>query len=191
MAPKWQVVIVSAFKTIYENGENKTVCNFHTSGEISWTVLSVPPPSGRAPLMEMLWKKVQWKPGALKPFTSLSLSPPTAECAKQELWSPAEEKRASSTSFLSLSLSPSLSGNYVFYLGDTSSYFNVGHPAVLMAHYSNKWLKQCGVGDPLRATGPSIPAHLLRQGNVYCWHLDRTETKWRPGSVVRSGAGPS
>lgn len=32
-----------------------------------------------------------------------------------------------------------LSGNYVFYLRDTYSYFNIGYPAVLMGHYSNKW----------------------------------------------------
>lgn len=36
-----------------------------------------------------------------------------------------------------------LSGNYVFYLGDTYGYFNIGYPAVLMAHYSNNWGKNC------------------------------------------------
>lgn len=120
-------------------------------------------------------------PSPLK--TSLCRHLLATACTPPEPWSPAEES-------VHQRILP-LSGNYVFYLGDTYSYFNIGHPAVLMGHYSNKWGKHCGVGDPLRATGPSIPAHLLRQGNVYHWHLRRTETKWQAGSAVRSTPGPS
>lgn len=48
-----------------------------------------------------------------------------------------------------------LSGNYVFYLGDTYRYFNIGNPAILMGHYSNKWGENTvGLVTPSVRQGP-------------------------------------
>lgn len=48
-----------------------------------------------------------------------------------------------------------LSGNYVFYLGDTYRYFNIGFSAILMGHYSNKWGENCvGLVTPSVRQGP-------------------------------------
>ena len=93
----------------------------------------------------------------LVPPAPLSVATYWQECEwNSEPWSPAEEKCAPTHP-----LPFSLPGNYVFYLGDTYSYFNIGYPAVLMAHYSNKWGESlwgwwpppCG-----RALHPGTPA---------------------------------
>lgn len=65
-----------------------------------------------------------------------------------DLWSPAVEKSVHQHVL-------PLSGNYVFYLGGTYRYFNIGYPAILMAHYSNKWGENTvGLVTPCVRLGP-------------------------------------